>query len=461
MVPQEGVIPGESFTGTRQSAYAAPMFESQTGAGAPGNLEIFEVDPDAVQALVGRVSGRVQAIAERMVERYREQILDYRLVDSDLLRQDVYEVSLAAMRVTVANLASGRKPSLEELESTRAGAARRVHQNVSLESFLHALRLWGQTLWETILMSVDRDAPAERDAALQIAGQLLEHLDLQSMAAAQGFLEELQSVWSDREVVRRDLLDALIAGDGNSERVQRLARSLQLRLHENYVVVIARGGERAIEEAPEQALTTRVALRRILEGARTCLKPAAGSLLVGMRQGEVVALYPFDEPPELERIKELCGALARDLEEQDTSVGMSGCHLGLSQLSLSYSEAREAVEIAVGTGTRGRVIAFEDVLIDSIIRSSSHAEQVIHSTIAPLLAYDAGRQAEFVTTLRAYVDAGFNVAKSAETLCVHPNTVVYRLGRIKALTGRDPHVPDDLLLLQLGLKLIDLRSASG
>ena len=41
---------------------------------------------------------------------------------------------------------------------------------------------------------------------------------------------------------------------------------------------------------------------------------------------------------------------------------------------------------------------------------------------------------------------------------MHPNTVVYRLGRIKSLTGRDPHVPDDLLLLQLGLKLLELRS---
>ena len=59
-------------------------------------------------------------------------------------------------------------------------------------------------------------------------------------------------------------------------------------------------------------------------------------------------------------------------------------------------------------------------------------------------------------TLRAYVASGSNLAKSAEALCVHPNTVVYRLGRIKSLTGRDPHAPDDLLLLQLGLKLLEL-----
>jgi DNA-binding PucR family transcriptional regulator len=37
---------------------------------------------------------------------------------------------------------------------------------------------------------------------------------------------------------------------------------------------------------------------------------------------------------------------------------------------------------------------------------------------------------------------------------VHANTVVYRLRRVRELTGRDPHDPDDLLLLSLGLKLV-------
>jgi DNA-binding PucR family transcriptional regulator len=51
-----------------------------------------------------------------------------------------------------------------------------------------------------------------------------------------------------------------------------------------------------------------------------------------------------------------------------------------------------------------------------------------------------------------------NVTKSAAALFVNPNTVVYRLRRIKELCGRDPHDPDDLLVLSLALKLADLRS---
>jgi sugar diacid utilization regulator len=420
------------------------------------NGDTPSADRDALQAIVERVSEHLETIAKRMVERYRAEIVDYRLVDEEVLYKDVYQVSLDALRVTVANFESRQRPSLEELDGTRAGAARRVHQDVSLESFLHALRLWGQLLWETVLACADERVPAEREASLQIAAQLLEHLDLQSIAATQGYLEELQSVWSDREVVRRDLLDALIAGDGDSERVRGLAKSLRLRLREDYVVVIMRGEERPPEETQERSLPARIALRRIVEATRKRLTPASGSLLVGMRHGEVVALYPFEDPSELETVKRSCLALAGDLEGPQPSIGVSSSHKGLAQLALSYGEAREAVEIAVKAGPSGRVIAFDDVLIDSIIRSSRHAERIVDSTVAPLLAYDAGRQAELVPTLRAYVEAGFNVTKGAETLCVHPNTVVYRLGRIKALTGRDPHAPDDLLLLYLGLKLIEL-----
>lgn len=413
----------------------------------------------AVRLVVGRFSERLDEIARQMVERYREEIVDYRLVDREFLYQDVYEVSLEALQKTVANLKSGRRPtSPEEFQGTRQGAARRVHQDMSLESFLRAARLWGRVLWETVLASTNPEVPEEREGALQIAGQLFEHLDLLSTAAAQGYLDELQGVWSEREVVRRDLLDALIAGEGDSERVRRLARSLHLRLGDRYVVVMIRGGEPAPEENPDQSFAQRLALRRLVEMARAHLRPTAGSLLVGMRQGEVIAFYPLTSPDELAAVRDACCDLSRDLEDQDAAVALSGAHEGLANLAVSYAEAKEAAEIAVGIGIRGRAIAFDDVLIDSVVRSSPHADRILEDTIGPLLRYDAAKQADLVPTLRAYVEAGFNLTKSAELLRVHPNTVVYRLRRIKELSDRDPHVPDDLLLLYLGLKITDLKS---
>jgi DNA-binding PucR family transcriptional regulator len=63
-----------------------------------------------------------------------------------------------------------------------------------------------------------------------------------------------------------------------------------------------------------------------------------------------------------------------------------------------------------------------------------------------------------VTTLRTYLDAGLNVTRTARALFVHPNTIEYRLRRIRELSGRDPRNPDDLLILSLAIKFDELRS---
>lgn len=392
-----------------------------------------------------------------MVGRYRDTIADYRLADADFIDRDVYVVTLDALHVTLGGLRDGHPGAADEFACVRAGAARRVHQDVALESFLHAVRLWGKVLWESVLGSTCAEVAAERGAALGIAGRILEHIDLVSVAAAQGYLQELQTVWSDREVIRRDLLDALISGDGDSDQVRRLARSLRLRLSENYIVVVARTAQRWPEEF-QHSPGRHSGLQEVVETVRARLLPDAGALLMGVRHGEVIALYPFGDPAELGTVRRQCSALAGTMERADASIGISSCHLGLTRLATSYAEAREAAEIAAGTGGHGRVVAFEDVLIDSMVRSSGHADRILAGTIAPLLAYDAEHKAELVPTLRSYVASGFNLTRCAEDRFVHPNTVVYRLRRIKELTGRDPHVPDDLLLLQLGLKLTGLSA---
>jgi DNA-binding PucR family transcriptional regulator len=99
----------------------------------------------------------------------------------------------------------------------------------------------------------------------------------------------------------------------------------------------------------------------------------------------------------------------------------------------------------------------EDVLVDHMLRGSTHAQRILVNTMNPLVEYDRQHGADLVATLQAYVGTRFNLTKSGELLSVHPNTVVYRLRRIHELARRDPYDADDLLVLWLGLKVIDLR----
>jgi sugar diacid utilization regulator len=412
---------------------------------------------DAVVAIGARLALRHDELADQIVARIRTEIPDYRLVDEKVLA-DVRLITSSHLELVILALVEGRAPVEADFAATRAGGARRVHQGISLESFQRAARLWGHQLWEAVLDESDPTVPAEREAALDIAGRVMRHVDEMSTHVAEGFLHELQSVWSDREVVRRDLLDGLVSGQGDSERIRRLARSLKLRLADRYVVIVLRGAETLAEEQTDQTLAARVALRRIVESARTHLRFDGHSLLVGMRHGEVVALCPVEDAADIDEIRRRAHALAAALADGEICVGVGGCLATIADVAASYGEAREAVEIAVGIGIHGRALHFDEVLIDHMVRSTPHADRILDSTLRPLLDYDAGKQAELVSTLRAYMESGFNLTRSAEVLQVHPNTVVYRLRRIRELSGRDPHDPNDLLLLFLGLKLCELRA---
>jgi sugar diacid utilization regulator len=232
---------------------------------------------------------------------------------------------------------------------------------------------------------------------------------------------------------------------------------LHRRLGENHVVVLIRGDGITPETGGPQPPAGRLALDQIVEGTRTHLRPSGASLLVGIRQGDVVAIYPASTPRELDVVRRHCAALTGALTV-DVSIGMSGWHRGRPAIATAYAEATEAVEIAAGIGIRDRAVALDDVLVDHMLRASPHARRILQETLRPLVDYDMARRAELVQTLRAYLSADTNLTRTARLLTVHPNTVVYRLRRIRELCGRDPHNMEDLQILFLALKLSELTS---
>jgi sugar diacid utilization regulator len=414
---------------------------------------------DAIRAIARRLAGREEELARQIVARYREEIVDYRAGD-DSLSADAAGLAQDNVEALLANLERDEPVSNRQLERTRMGAARRVHQGVSLESFLHAARVWGQVAWETLRAAARGDRADEREAALEIASRVMSHVDLVSTAGAQAYLQEAQGPSKYGYVLRRDLLEALLGGEHDSNRARRRARSLGLRLAENYVVLVIRPQEVPSRGRDGRPLATRATVREMVDVARTHLRPPSGALLVGVRDAEVVVLYPVAEPAQVHTVKQDAGSLATAVAPSGLSVGMSGWQPGLAGIAVSYGEAREAAQIAAGSGMTGRAVTLDEVLIDHIARFTPHAGRVLDETLHPLVEYDLAHGTALVPTVGAYVDAGFNLTRSAEVLHVHPNTVMYRLRRVKELSGRDPHDPDDLLILFLALKLAELSPAS-
>jgi PucR C-terminal helix-turn-helix domain/GGDEF-like domain len=413
-----------------------------------------DVTDSDVAAVTERLLQRLDAIGDQMVGRYRQEIVDYATADESLL-EDVRRVSVDNARALLEDVKEGARVSHDVIERSATAAARRMHQGISLEAFLHAFRVWGQILWNEVLAEARTERPGEREAALQLAGRLMSHVDRVSSAGALSYLDEVQQVWSEGEVLRRDVLELLLSG-GDPEAARRLAASVGTELADDYAVVVMHARERGPDESMPATLRERTVLRALVEEARIRLQRRGRQALVGLRHGEVVALCPATGRGEYQEVCGACERLAAAPAASAFAIGIGGLQKGLGGVAVSFAEAREAAVAAAGGEPRAAV-AFGDILVRHLLRTSPDADRLLGAVLEPLTAYDAERNSDLLATLRTYIDCGFSPTRSAERLIVHPNTVLYRLGRIRELTGRDPHEPDDLVLLALALKQLDAR----
>jgi sugar diacid utilization regulator len=409
---------------------------------------------DPATAIVARIGQRLDDIGRTMASRYRDEILDYRSLPDEVLYGDVAVVSVLNFQVLLTTVETGAPIPATVIDELRRSAARRVHQGISLESLLHAYRLWSQYVWETVMTTARTSRRDEREAALSMAGKIIEQMNVISTVVAQAYIDEAEGVWSDREVVRRDLLEAMLAGQASTDRVRTQASAIGHDLHDSYVVILVARAPTTDDDALVRARAVQASLRHAVDVIKARLRPeSGGAALVGLRHEQVVVLYPLDRPGQQAALRRQCSTLAADVAASGFFVGVGGLHSGPEGIAASYADARQALEIAIGGKMSGTPVSFDDVVLEHIARSSPRSREVLDASLRPLRMYDEKRGTELVATLRAYMESGFNLTRSAAAISVNPNTVVYRLRRIKELTSRDPSRPDDLLLLCLALKL--------
>ncbi|MEG2539835.1 MAG: helix-turn-helix domain-containing protein, partial [Clostridium sp.] len=67
--------------------------------------------------------------------------------------------------------------------------------------------------------------------------------------------------------------------------------------------------------------------------------------------------------------------------------------------------------------------------------------------------YDSKKSTELVKTLEAYFEHNGNLKKMSDALFTHYNTILYRLTRIKEITGVNFENAKDRLNLEIALKI--------
>lgn len=190
--------------------------------------------------------------------------------------------------------------------------------------------------------------------------------------------------------------------------------------------------------------------RRNLEGA------------VGQNVDVIVLLYPLEDSSQLVRVRGAINDLRHQLATRAPTgtviAGISRPVDGLNGLRDAYREARDAVSISQELDDVEQATFYGDLKLFQLLlalkeRNLTHLRDFYEDTLDALVEHDNRKQSDLIRTLNGFFEANGNLAKAAQDLDVHRNTLVYRLERISELTGLDLDEADNRLILHLALKI--------
>jgi hypothetical protein len=389
-----------------------------------------------------------EALAQRYVEvgqataaRIVDEIPGYRDVAPDVI-DDLRAGATATAELLARTFVEGSTVRREDVGFVRDLAARRVHQGVSLDVFMHAYRIALLSLWDACADEASR-LRISREAGFTLARSAMAAIDIVTTQAAEAYLREENRLRTQSGRAARDLVERLI--DGRPiDPARRHPAAPGLDPTGQLLTVVGR-----VEQ-------TTLAVGDALQVARDALEETMSVGVVGplaaIRHGELVLISSGTSPRA--KIASLQVARGRTIEEHDVDVryGVSVPSQGFASVQQAYREA--ALSLSYTSASRPIVSLDElSALECALIGATATTKAVIASKGSNLRLLSDEDLAAAVETIRAFSDADLNVARAARQLHVHPNTVRYRLEQISTRTGHDPRTFTGLVDLLCTLEL--------
>ncbi|MHA6626530.1 PucR family transcriptional regulator [Pseudonocardia sichuanensis] len=406
-----------------------------------GTREPADAGPDrrVVAEIAARVAAQADELAVRIAAAYADDIGDYARVAA-AERTEFVRSARANLDALLADLGGVAEP-FDPRAFERFGR-NRMRMGIPVDAVMRSFTIWGQQVWAAFRESIDPALPAESAASLAIGERIFAHVERAGASTAAGFMREAMLVWSDREVTRNALLEALLTGRADVAEVAGGGFSAA----RTYSAVVAVPRRDAGTARVETLVRPAVELgERLAAGAHP---------LVGIRESALVVLWPA-EPAGGVDAGALAAALCRELA---VAVGVGAARAGLDGVPASYADAAEAARIALLLDA-AEPVRHDDVLLERIVLDHPLVGELVSAALGALTTYDERRGADLLRTLQAFVDASSSVTDAARAVQVHPNTVVYRLRRIAQISGHDPRRPRDMLVLSLALLARRLRAS--
>jgi hypothetical protein len=344
--------------------------------------------------------------------------------------------------------------------SADGGRARETYLNLgrgefqagrTLDVLLAAYRVGARLAWRRFVEAGEA-AELPPETLYRLGEAIFAYVDELSAESAEGYAEE-QSVAAGESQRRRRRLVRLLAQDppAGEEAVRTAAQAAGWALPRSVAALVAGEADRSeppLAAAPPESPDGRpLPGEEIVDAAATRLaRRLAGGAVGGAVGGLACVFVPDPDAPG--RRRQLESALGHD-------TGALGPTVPWADAPASLRRATRVFRLAIAgrLPADGLVEAERHLATLLLTADGETAADLARARLAPLAALAPGPRDRLTETLRAWLDRPGQVQAVAGVLGVHPQTVRYRVRRLRELFGDALEDPERRFELALALRV--------
>ncbi len=187
--------------------------------------------------------------------------------------------------------------------------------------------------------------------------------------------------------------------------------------------------------------------------------------VISMSEKEICVVKEVPAATEEADLRRMASEMERTLMEElrvATLIGVGTLANHIRELASRYKEAQTALEVGKVFEPEQTIVCYESLGIGRLIYQlpTTMCEMFLNEVFkkSPIDALDN----ETLSIINEFFDNNLNISETSRKLFVHRNTLVYRLGKIKKLTGLDLREFDEAIVFKVALmvkKYLDSQRA--
>ncbi|MFC7681799.1 PucR family transcriptional regulator [Paenibacillus sp. GCM10028914] len=137
-------------------------------------------------------------------------------------------------------------------------------------------------------------------------------------------------------------------------------------------------------------------------------------------------------------------------------IGIGQQYSKISSLYKSFSESNEMIKLMQQKNLQNKVTHYEDYSVHHFLESNikeAALEEFFRKCLGKVYDHDQIHGTSYMLTLENHFLNNLNVTETSKAMFLHRNTLIYRIDRIKEILNVDLKHSEELLRIQLALKI--------